>query len=37
LKADQFVRNSLTLLCEARGEVMVRNPNHIAYGNVTAA
>jgi hypothetical protein len=37
LRNDQFTRNAVTLLAEARGETMIRNPNHIAFGDVTAA
>lgn len=37
LRNDQFTRNAVTLLCEARGETMIRNPAHVAYGDVTTA
>ena len=35
-KDDDFVRNMVTLLAEARGAVMVRDRQHVASGNNTA-
>ena len=35
-KDDDFVRNMVTLLAKARGAVMVRDRQHVAYGNILA-
>ena len=35
-KDDDFVRNMVTLLAEARGAVMVRDRQHVAFGNVSS-
>ena len=32
-----FQRNALTMLSECRGELAIRNPEHICFGDVTAA
>lgn len=37
LKNDDFVKNLVTILCEARGAVLPMNPTQVAYGAVTAA
>jgi HK97 family phage major capsid protein len=36
LRNDQFTRNALSLLAECRGATLVRDPGHVAYGDVTA-
>ncbi|MEO8103121.1 MAG: phage major capsid protein [Betaproteobacteria bacterium] len=36
LKNDDFVKNMVTVLCESRGETLVRDAAHVAYGNATA-
>lgn len=36
LKADDFIKNMVTALCESRGETLIRDPAHVAYGNATA-
>jgi HK97 family phage major capsid protein len=33
-KDDDMIRNLRTVLCEARGTTIVRNPKHVAFGNV---
>ena len=32
-----FVENRVTLLCEARGQTFVRDPQHVAFGSLPAA
>ena len=37
LKNDDFTRNIRTILCECRGATMVRDEQHVVYGDLTAA
>lgn len=37
MKNDDFTRNIRTFLCEARGATLVRDAQHVAYGDITTA